>query len=102
MRLYAWNRPDERGGAALLGTIEVTADGVALRDCRDPHLAAALDGLLKEPHLPLTIRQVVGGARHVRCERLKLGDADYWRAIAEALARKTGHVVTDSEAPPRA
>lgn len=100
MRLYAWNRPDERGGSALLGTIDVTPDGVSLADCRDPQLATALDALLKEAHLPLTIRQLVDGARHVRCERMKPGDADYWRALAEGLSRRTGHVITEVDAPP--
>lgn len=101
MRLYAWTRPDERGGAALVGTIEVGPAGATLESCRDPELASALALLSGEAHLPLTVRQVVGGARHVRAERLSPGDAEYWRALAEGLSRRTGHLVTESDQPPR-
>lgn len=101
MRLYAWTRADERGGSALVGEIEVTPAGVAIAHCRDPHLAAMLETLTAEDHLPLTIRQEVNGSRHVRCERKTLADTDYWRALAEALTRRTGHTVTDSAEPPR-
>jgi hypothetical protein len=100
MRLYAWTRPDERGGAAMVGIIEVGPTGATLESCRDPELASALAQLSAETHLPLTVRQMVGGSRHVRAERLKPGDADYWRALAEGLTRRTGHSVTDSDRPP--
>ena len=91
MRLYAWARADERGGAALVGEIDVDRAGVRLSSCRDPELATALGVLLEESYLPLTVRQLVEGNRHVRCERLTIDDADYWRALAEALQRRTGH-----------
>lgn len=101
MKLYAWTRPDERGGAALVGTIDVGPHGARLASCRDPELAAVLTLLSREAYLPLTVRQLVDGARHVRCERLTPADEDYWRALAEGLSRRTGHVVTDSAQPPR-
>lgn len=100
MRLYAWTRPDGRGGAAMVGVIEVGPAGVTLESCRDPQLATALELLSGEAYLPLTVRQMVGGSRHVRAERLKPGDPDYWRALAEGLSRRTGHAVTDSDRPP--
>lgn len=100
MRLYAWARADERGAAALVGQIELGASGARLVECRDPDLATALEALNREAYLPLTIRQLVGGARHVRCERLTPSDADYWRALAENLTRRTGHTITDSNQPP--
>lgn len=101
MKLYAWTRPDTRGGAALVGTIEVGAHGARLESCRDPELAAVLAMLTREAYLPLTVRRQVGASRHVRSERLTPADDLYWRALAEGLSRRTGHVVTDSDQPPR-
>jgi hypothetical protein len=100
VRLYAWARADERGAAALVGTIEVEGAAVRLAECRDPALERALGALLDESYLPLTVRQSLDGARHVRCERLTPADADYWRALAEGLTRRTGHAVTPSDRPP--
>jgi hypothetical protein len=100
VRLFAWSRADARGAAALVGEIEVGAGGARLLSCRDPELASALAALSREDHLPLTIRQLVAGNRHVRCERLRPADADYWRALAEGLTRLTGHHVSDADQPP--
>ena len=102
MRLYAWTRPDERGGSVLVGTIEVGPAGARLETCRDPGLAAVFAEVAAQDYLPLTIRQQVGASRHVRNERLTPSDAQYWRALAEALSRRTGHKVTDAETPPDA
>lgn len=100
MRLYAWTVPDTRGPSALVAEIEWTGPSGQLLNCRDPKLAEAFSELTRAPHLPLTVRRLVGASRHVSCERLSPSDADYWRALAEGLSRRTGHLVTDSAQPP--
>lgn len=100
MRLYAWSAPDARGPSALVAEIEWSGSSARLLSCRDPELADAFAELTGAPYLPLTVRRLVGASRHVSCERLQPADADYWRALAEGLSRRTGHLVTDSAQPP--
>jgi hypothetical protein len=101
MRLYAWRRPGAAGAAELVAEILVTPHGARLAGCRDEAVAQAMDALIAEPTLPRTVRRMVGGARHVSAERLAPQDAEYWRALAEGLGRKTGCLVTDSPEPPQ-
>jgi hypothetical protein len=102
MRLYAWRRPKaEHDAPSLVAEILVTRHGASLAGCHDPAVADALAALAAEPALPRTVRRMVGGARHVSAERLAPSHADYWIALAEALGRRTGCLVTDSPTPPR-
>ncbi|MFP5502583.1 MAG: hypothetical protein ACLGIN_08840 [Candidatus Sericytochromatia bacterium] len=91
MRLTATTRE-----GAPVAELEVGPEGARLTTSRDPGLQAVLEELQAEPHLPLTIRQTVGGARHVSCKRLTPQDPDYWQALAEALTRKTGYRVDEA------
>ena len=83
MRLTATTRE-----GAPVAELEVGPEGARLE--------AVLEELRQAPHLPLTIRQTVGGARHVSCKRLTPQDPDYWQALAEALTRKTGYRVHEA------
>lgn len=87
MRLLASTREGEP-----VAELELHPGGVRV-ESRDPRLAALVAELQAAPHLPLTVRRDVGGARHVSCRRLTPGDADYWQALAEAITRRTGYVV---------
>lgn len=58
----------------------------------DPGLLTTLGELLAAPQLPVAVRTPVpGGGRAVGVQHVRPGDADYALALAEAIARRTGH-----------
>lgn len=97
-RLYAW--PHQGADAqSPLAEIEVDATGARLLRSRDPRFESAVAELAAAPYLPLTVRRVVDGARHVSCQRLTPRNREYWRAFAEALGRRVSCRVTEADEP---
>ena len=93
--LFAWR------AQRLAGRIVVDGGRSTLAEVDDPVLASAFADVVGAEYLPLTIREEVQGHRYVRCERIRPGDAAYAQALAEALGRKCGVLVTASATPPQ-